>query len=373
MAKKFLIFLFWIQWPLFLFAESSTLLHLTFHRGCAKEFEAVGRSLGIEVVTWFIPDLPPFFFDGISQGNVLYNMGHERAERVWLLHKDFFEQFDGIVTSDTAPLARIFLQNDFKKPLMIWICNRFDYSDQASLDCSFPDPEFYRLFNEAYLRENVAVVAYNAFEHHYARKKGVETGSLVITPCCPEPLPKRDVSAIPESVVREDTFFLPPYLNETFYFSFSTHCERLGIPNYCGRYQGPEDLRGFKGIIHLPYAWSNLAFFENLTAEVPYFLPSSLFLRSLLEQGGYWHTNPDCLLEEGRFDLSEWYQSGREEIITYFDSWEDLQQKINSADYPRLRKKIRAYGKKYRAEMLAKWTELFHQKGLKTVFQSQGF
>ena len=41
-------------------------------------------------------------------------------------------------------------------------------------------------------------------------------------------------------------------------------CTTLGIKSYCGRYNGPDDLRDFKGVIHIPYAWSNFALFENM-------------------------------------------------------------------------------------------------------------
>ena len=53
----------------------------------------------------FIPNLVSGEFDGISSGNALYNVGHERAQNIWNKHKDYFNQFDAIITSDTAPLV----------------------------------------------------------------------------------------------------------------------------------------------------------------------------------------------------------------------------------------------------------------------------
>ncbi|MDE3046510.1 MAG: hypothetical protein KGJ02_07690 [Verrucomicrobiota bacterium] len=335
------------------------ILHLTFHQGCVKEIAAIGKIFGHEVTTWWIPSLPPRFFDGTSQGNALYNIGHERAERIWNLHKETFEQFDAVITSDTAPLARIFLQNGFQKPLIVWICCRFDYSDQQSLDCDFPDPEFYQLFNQAYLQENVTIVAYTAFEHYYAEKKGVKTGNLIITPCAPEPSSPPLVSFIPPTICKEETFFLPPYLNETSFINLNEHCQTLGISSYLGRYNGPSDLKDFKGIIHLPYAWSNLALFENIALGIPYFIPSPSFLKTLIMQKNYWHTNPTCILHENQIALSEWYQPEREEIFIYFDSWEDLQEKIKTTDYPALREKIKSYAKHYQSIMLEKWSQIF--------------
>lgn len=157
------------------------ILHMSFHKGCINEFNAVGKALGLQVTSWFIQsDLPRF--DGSSTGGAIYNIGHERAEKVWNLHKDYFEQFDAVITSDTAPLSRIFLQNGWKKPLIIWVCNRFDYYDAASLDCHFPDQEYYDLFKQAATMPNVKIISYTPYEHIYAAQKGIDIGTLTIKP-----------------------------------------------------------------------------------------------------------------------------------------------------------------------------------------------
>lgn len=344
--------------PISSHAKNLKLLHLTFHKGCAKEIDAIGAVLGHQVDTWFIQGLPPQSFDGTSSGNVLYNIGHERAERIWNLHKDTFEQYDAIITSDTAPLSRIFLQNNFKGHLIIWVCNRFDYYDHASLDCHFPDPEFYQLFNEAAHKKNVFVVAYTQFEQAYAHQKKVEMGPLLITPCAPLPPEPLVVSSIPSHILKEETFFLPPYANEINY-KFDELFNSLGIPAYCGRYHGPSDLKDFKGIISFPYAWSNLALFENLSSGLPYFVPSRAFLFKLMQQREYWHTNPDWITTEGRFDLSEWYKPSLQDVVTYFDSWEDLKRKIQTADFVKLREKTKAYATINRETMLNRWQQIF--------------
>lgn len=342
---------------------SLRILHLTFHKGCAREIEDVAASLSLEVETWFIPDLPREMWDGETLNRCsLYNMGHARAERIWKQLESRFDQFDLILTSDTAPLARIFLQNGWKKPLIIWICNRFDYVDRASLDCDFPDPEFYELFQRACHQDHVRVVAYTPFEHHHASLLGIETGGCTITPCAPcirpDGTPPVD-SFISRHVDRAGVFFLPPYHNETKFMDLSVHLASLGIPNYCGRYAGPYDLVGFRGIIHLPYNWSNLALFENMRLGIPYFVPSRAFFRELAAQGNYFHAELGQLLQEDLFDLSEWYSQEREGVITYFDSWEDLQRKIAVCDSPALQREIRTRAEIYREEMLQRWKKVF--------------
>lgn len=339
-------------------ANNLKILHLSFHKGCIHEIDAVAEELGLNVETWFIPSLPKKSFDGNSIGNQLYNIGHERAQNIWDLHQDYFETFDVILTSDTAALSRIFLQNNWQKPLVIWICNRFDYCDRASLDCNFPDDEYYRLFDEASKNENVTVIAYNGFEHFYAKSKGINTGDLIITPCCPK-IPVSFDSKIPQSVRKEETFFLPPYHNETLFMDFSRFCANLGIPNYCGRYQGPMDLKDFKGIIHLPYGWSNLAFFENIRLGLPYFIPSIDFMRELAGRGNYFFQDSHFFFDKKMFYLSEWYAPKNRDCIVYFDSWDDLLQKIEKTDYPVLRKKILRYAQKNKETMLNRWKQVF--------------
>ncbi len=340
-----------------IFAKGEKILHLTFHQGCKKEFESVSQKLGLELETWFIPDLPPKFFDGTTQGNALYNMGHDRAERIWNLHKEYFKTFDIILISDTSPLSRIFLQNNSEIPLMIWICNRFDYSDQASLDCDFPDEEYYQLFKDALTKDNVRIFAYNSFEHTYAKIKGIDTGKIIITPCAPKE-PQPAPSIIPENIQKPTTFFLPPYHNERFYMNLSQHLNSIGIPAYCGRYNGPYDLKDFKGIIHLPYAWSNLALFENINLGIPYFIPSQNFFLELANKSNYFHPELSRLTKDKLFADSEWYSPSREHLFIYFESWNDLIIKIQETDFHAQHEKVKNYAAQHREHTLKQWEEV---------------
>ncbi len=335
-------------------------LHISFHQGCIKEFNEISREVGFKTTTMFVPNLAKRSFDGASEGNALYNIGHERAENIWNRHKDYFNQFDVIVTSDTAPLARIFLQNNWKKPLVIWVCNRFDYYDGASLDCRFPDEEYYRLMNDAQNRKNVFVLGYTPFENYYAQTKGVNLGNVIVKPSGIGVLPEKVVSSIPTSVIKEETFFVPPYHNDKL-FNVVTRCQKLGLKAYCGRYNGPIDLKDFKGIIHIPYAWSNLALFENIHLGIPYFVPSIQFLRKLRKQGNFWYQDSRYFFDRNQYFLSEWYAPEHKDIITYFDSWQDLKRKVATIDFTTLRTKIILLAKKHREKVLNQWYQVFEQ------------
>jgi hypothetical protein len=356
--KTFILFLILVNCTYAGGEKPLKILHITMHRGCLEELEGVAKALSLDLTSWYIRDLPPKFLDGTTEGAGIYNIGHKRAEKIWNLHQEFFHTFDAIITSDTAPFSRIFLQNHWEKPLIIWICNRFDYFDEASLDCDFPDQEYYDLFRKATRQSNITIVAYTQFEHLYAKSKGVDTGSLTITPT--GLFTKERISpSVPSNILKEDLFFLPPYHNETIFMNLSNHCNNLKIPNYCGYYNGSIDLSNFKGIIHIPYAWSNLAFFENIHLGIPYFVPSVKFMKKLMSRHNFHFQDRSFFLSGSQYQLAEWYSPDHAPVFTYFDSWHDLQNKINNADYPALREKIRAHAQRYGEKMLGKWREVF--------------
>src|SRR4029077_7066235 len=188
-------------------------LHLSFHEGCIKDFEYVAQQLNLNLTSCLIHKQPACWLDGETVGSAIYSIGHNRAEKIWKQHKEYFNQFDVVTTSDTAPLARIFLQNNWEKPLIIWICNRFDYCDEATRDCHFPDAEYYQLFREALHKKNVKIVAYTPFEHYYTKLKGINTGSKTIKPCA-RPNNSLQESLIPSHIKKPETFFIPPYHND---------------------------------------------------------------------------------------------------------------------------------------------------------------
>lgn len=326
-------------------------LHMTFHEGCKNDFEDVAQELNLDVTSWFVQALPTGFWEGFAAGNEIYNVSHRRAQRVWDLHHAFFDQFDVIITSDTAPLSRIFLQNNWEKPLIIWVCNRFDYAHGIGLEDRFPDKEYYDLIKEATLLPNVRIVSYTPFEHEYARRKGIEFGTQTI-----KPIGKKEQDFIPEnslvppSIIKEETFFVFPRLSPAHINHVLQACEQHTIKAWSGTYRGPEDLKGFKGVLFFPYAFSNLALFENLLRGVIHFVPTQDFLARLGFIRGGMH---------GNLNWCEWYFALYKDYLVFFDSWEDLQTKINTINYPELQQKIKAFGERHREDMLHAWRQLF--------------
>ena len=316
--------------------------HLSHHHGCIADFEYAAGRLGVDVVS-------ATFDDG-------YNIGADRADRAWERWKDRLTGADVVLISDTAPLARIVLQHleEFRGRLVIWVCNRFDYHDAESNDCAFPDPAYYDLVRRAADHPRVDIAVFTPFESHYARERGVELGDRVIKPVGRR-LPGPYSPSVPDSVEKEHTLFVPPYVNDTKLVDVVEACRRGGHPAYSGRYGGPQDLRGFRAIVHIPYSWSTFALFEAIQNAIPVFVPRRQFLLALARNPRFWWPDRGNLGE--LLELSEWY-APEHGFLTQFASWPDLWWSLGHTDLDEVRRRLVAFGRAHEEAMLRAWADV---------------
>lgn len=330
----------------------SKILHISFHKGCIKEIESVAKNLEWNLTSLYVQEhLPKEQFDGVTKDNGIYNITAQRAKNIWDRHQDYFNQFDTIITSDTAPLARIFLQNKYKGKLIVWICNRFDYHDKTSKEHDFPDRAYYDLFSRAANNPNVRFISYNEFETFYALNKKVDIGNDCIKPC--------GFSWGNEDnnhKVKPTDFFIPPYINNQ-NLGLLKICKQNHIPAVSFNYDGPASLKNAKGIINIPGAWSNFALFENLSNGIPYFVPSQKFMSYLLKNGSWM---PNNNFAKDYLCLSEWYNLEMKKVLVYFDSWDDLKHKIDTSDFFYLKKRCLEFMTNHKKMMLTKWKKLIN-------------
>jgi hypothetical protein len=345
------------------------LLHLGFHKGCIDDFTYVAQQLGIDLTSWFIigsKESARRFYGKDFDLNI-YNIRHEDADRIWHIHKDYFESFDAIMTSDTVPLARIFLQNGWSKPLIIWVCNRFDLRAGYDKQWVFPDTGYYNLMRTACSMPNVHIASYTPYEQEYAATKSVILPSLVIKPVglTPTRIDPSKGSCIPATIHKSTTLFLAPRFFKQQHADFVIrNCLNHDIPVYYGKYNGPDDLIGFKGIIHFPYQASVLSLFENIHRGLTYFIPSETFVAQILKEQGdiiphFWQSGLLGQEHAPEFWHSEFYRPEHKELFVYFDSWQDLKNKIETTNYAVRQTEIKAFGVRHAQAMLARWNELF--------------
>ena len=335
-------------------------LHLSFHTGCQNDIQYICDKLNIDLTF-------ETFTDGITKGNDIYNVTHERAKIAWDNYKDFYNKFDCIITSDTTPISRVFLQNNWEKKLIIWICNRFDYAHLPdAIKVRFPDKEYYSLINDAKNRSNVTIIGYTPFENFYANIiRKLEIGNNYIKPIG-KSIEVYNTNTFVNVDNKKNTFFIGTYHNDNLMMDLKLKIESLGIKVFNGRYNNPKDLSEFLGVIHIPYAWSNLALFEAIQYGIIYFIPSLTFLKYLI------NTNIDGLkkniffwshpMVESKLDISEWYCKDFQDAFIYFDSWDDLKKKINELDFNKQKIILKNIADKHEKENLEKWKNILLDK-----------
>ena len=335
------------------------LLHITFHKGCHLEIEYVFKKLGHDLEVMY-------FDDGVTKGNDLYKIDHDRAQNCWDKYQEYFHTFDGIITSDTGPTCRPFLQNNWSKLLMIWICNRFDYEIQPETI----DPEFYRLLRDIPNRKNVFIFGYSMIEPIYSRQfKNVDIGRFII-----KPIGKNLISDDKRQTYKcEDIFYVPSYHNETNLMNLSEHLTTLGIQNKCERFNHISELLIYKGIICIPYAWSTFALFERMQHGIVTFIPTIRFLMELFTRGapnGWFqppfHSYMPEYFQPELLSLSEWYCEENKDLFVYFDTWDDLQEKVKTIDFIKKTETILLFAKEHQDEMLGRWKQIIDMYELRS-------
>ena len=341
-------------------------LHISHHVGCMRDHAYVYQTLGFDYEFW------KFYND-------LFKISKEVADRVWSEKKDYFNSFDYIVTSDTAPLSRIFMENraELRAKVVVWICNRFDYNMEW-------DPTFYTIFNQAAKdhRDQFRIVPYSQFEAIWCQLRGIAPIREVITPIGINPV-ELDAKIdslqmfkdkyIHDSNSKEtftdvselsDKIFIPIYGNDNHFFPMKQILETSGIPCYNGGYNHSSDLKQCKGFVTFPEQYSKLITFETIQNEVIVFLPSEEFLVRLHPTRNnaynYWFNSPVGTLNAQTVQLCEWYRF--KECRIYFDSIEDLIMKIKGLT-PEIvaekRKWCRYYGVQIERENMEKWARAF--------------
>jgi len=137
--------------------------------------------------------------------------------------------------------------------------------------------------------------------------------------------------------------------------------------NSLGKYEW-RDLTKFLGIIIIPYNCSLMSIFEHYTANIPLFFPSKNFMMELYKNYKQYVLseltwNQVYNLSEGSvidcdqsndpnkfndfeimskwIDYSDFYNQEWFPHITYFDSFDDLQSKLNSVDLKEINNKLK--------------------------------
>ena len=134
-----------------------------------------------------------------------------------------------------------------------------------------------------------------------------------------------------------------------------------------------EDLYQYKGIIHIPYEISTMSIFEQYSANIPLFFPTKLLLLKMLIKnnlipfnGPYIKSNfpQNVELALGNtwidfwIDNADYYDEENMKYITYFDSFDDLQFKLETVDLKDISNKMKEWNKTRINKVYSQWEKI---------------
>ncbi len=288
-------------------------------------------------------------FTGETQGIYEPHFTEAKANEYWAKYRDYYDSFDSIFISHTAPPVRIFLQNGWTKPLNCWFWQSFDMD--------VPDkPRYNQLILEGAGKPNVKFFSVEQHELRYARRI---LGRDFQAPVVPPFIFVKNETKLPTP--HGGRLVITPKANETRYMDLKQTLDQLGVPVYCHPREtgGAPDWRGIKAIIHVPYCSTPRSLYENWALENVYLVPSQEFFSWLHYQKNFWYGT--CASED--ISISQWWSQDHQDLFIYFDSFEHLKQIVNSPNFDAMiedrKRNIRVYNEKHNTEALAKWRKIF--------------
>ena len=332
------------------------ILHISHHIGCFRDQEYILNKLGFEVTNHK-------FYDGVFQ------ITEEIANDFWNNHKDQLNDFDYILTSDTAPLSRIFLENQdqFTGKLIIWVCNRFDYRMES-------ETKFYELFSKAEQNSNIKIVPYSYFERVWCSQKGTDLmNHQHIKPCGINLNQNED--NIPETAYFKEMYgedyqlpdadvIVPIYHNDNNFFGMSDFLKQHGVKVHNGGFRTIDQLKKYKAFVHMPDAFSKFLCFELIHSHIPAILPSKDFLYELSKQSNYffniWGSGGSDLLKKEWIPWCEWYDPELVKCRFYYDSFDEIPSIIDSIDKDSMNDEFERGSKYLENDTLSKWKTFYN-------------
>lgn len=330
-------------------------LHISHHIGCFRDQQYVLNELGMEVTNHK-------FYNGT------FKITEQIANDFWKGHKDQLNDFDYILTSDTAPLSRIFLENqdEFTGKLVIWVCNRFDYrmEDQG---------KFYQLFSKAEENPNIKIVPYSYFEKVWCTKKGTNLMDHMHIPPCGVNLVK-DEGNIPESAYFDKMYgkkselpdgdvYIPIYHNDNIFFKMGDFLRGKGMTVYNGGFRFIDQLKKYKAFVTMPDAFSKFLCFELIHAGIPVILPSKDLLFNLSRRHNYFYniegSGGSHLLQMDWIDWCEWYDPNLTDCRFYFNDFNEIPDIVNSIDRKSMEESFQKGSKYLKDKSLNLWKNFY--------------
>lgn len=309
-------------------------LHITFHAGCAADLTNVA-----EILSWNLDTL--MLLKEPQTCNEWYSMNDEVVALFWSRYEERILQADVVIISDTAPLARLFVNRPIKK-LIVWVCNRIQYGCTVS--------SYKAEVEELAKQPWVSYLAYTPFEITYADRLQYDIpwkGTV-------RPLGKYTNTVVP----RNNKVFIGSYHNDSIALDLRSlvkdYVEQAGKKlSSLARYDGVENLKSYDAVIHIPYAASNLALFEALANQIPYLIPSKELMQRLIHKQEDLPYLDSIFVPDDQAESIEWYRYA--DCFLTFNHFDEIPSLLEESNLENCRARLAAKYKVHKEIVLNQW------------------
>ena len=272
------------------------------------------------------------------------------------------ESYDGFIVT-FSPVFALFFEK-FGKPIIIVNATRYEQpaSNNSSLDqWKFIDDGLKRLYAKGLL----VVISNNLYDQLYI-KTAINIDSTLIPSLCEYTNVKRE-----ENRNIYKLFCL--YSSQKNPIQVINNVRLINI-NQIKPYTF-ETIAKFTATIHIPYEISTMSIFEHYTLNMPLLFPTKEFYLKMYNNnelnvyGSYsalfnFNSNPqalDPLLKGNWFEKmiphADYYNEEYFPYITYFDSFEDLQNKLTTINFDEISDKMKKFNENRKNLILNKWRQ----------------
>lgn len=337
-------------------------LHVSHHYGCMKDHQYICKKLNFELTNqltlWSDEN------DILPKG--YFRCSKEVANTIWNKSKDYFNQFDVIIISDTSPLSRIFLQNiqNVKPKIIVWICNRFDYDFENDL-------EYYKLISESIQNKNIKFIPYTEFERLWLNHRGIQCLEETVRPhgvSLNEPISDKEKYNMGlggenyKMEINQGDILVSRYHNDINFQNSNEVCKTQNVKSATAFYRGPEELKNivnnFDAFLALPDAYSKFSAFEYMQNSMPVIAPSQDYLLKLYNMPNYHFSTG---LWQNTVGLCEWYNEYYKTYAIYINDMSEIANAVAfvKSNKEEIVKKIKICADNHLEKTLNQWKRVY--------------
>jgi hypothetical protein len=348
--------------------------NLDLHISVIADVKNIFEELGHTVDNWSISGhahimgRPTDNVEVVNQ-NTWRTIDEKMVDEFYERYKTELQDYDGFIVTHTPCFSLLY--EKFNKPIIVIASTRYEDPFSASA------PRWNR-FND-YLRRQidnkiVIPIANNKYDERYTQLYTDREWEHIPSLC--------------EYTSASYTGHHGQYLYSSKFKSIPPIPGLIEKSRALPRGYGWQQLADYKGVVHIPYNISTMSIFEQYTANIPLFFPSWKFLYTLREtfaaNGVLSETSwnqvhrllPRSTIFPGLDDpnnftntvgmmnwarLADFYDEENMPHIQYFDSFEHLEELLQTVDTVKISKAMREYNHKRKKRIYDAWTRILER------------